>query len=64
MGVSTRKSLKAGRRLPGVVGVCVVGFLLVWATDGPPWLLALAGAVFVSLCWITSKQDAARTTKL
>jgi uncharacterized membrane protein YgaE (UPF0421/DUF939 family) len=48
------------RRLPGVVVVCLVGFVLLWASAAPTWLLGLSVAVFVSLCWIVSRQDAAR----
>jgi hypothetical protein len=43
-----------------VVVVCVGGFLLLWATSAPPWLLALSVVVFVSLCWIASRQDRVR----
>jgi hypothetical protein len=48
------------RRLPGVIVVCAVGFLLLWASAAPAWLLILSVAVFASLCWIASTQDTLR----
>ena len=54
------KRTKPPRRLPAVLVVCAVGFLLLWASAAPAWLLILSLVVFGSLCWITSTQDALR----